>query len=38
MTLGAAPEALVLGYFKYQHLVDSVEDIESIEVDWENGC
>ena len=35
MTLGSAPEALVLGYLRNQRLVKSVEDIESIQVDWE---
>jgi FdhD protein len=35
MTLGAAPELLVLGYLRNQRLVDSVEDIESITVDWD---
>ncbi len=35
MTLGAAPELLVLGYLRNQRLVDSVADIESITVDWE---
>lgn len=35
MTLGAAPEALVLGYLKNQRLIDQIEDIESIQVDWE---
>ena len=35
MTLGAAPEALVLGYLRNQRLVESAEDIESIQVDWE---
>ena len=35
MTLGAAPELLVLGYLRNQRLVDSVLDIESITVDWE---
>ena len=34
MTLGAAPELLVLGYLRNQRLVDSVDDIESITVDW----
>ena len=34
MTLGAAPELLVLGYLRNQRLVDSVADIESITVDW----
>ena len=35
MTLGAAPELLVLGYLRNQRLVDGVEDIESVTVDWE---
>jgi FdhD protein len=35
MTLGAAPELLVLGYLRNQRLVDSVTDIESITVDWD---
>ena len=35
MTLGAAPEWLVLGYLRNQRLVDSVADIDSITVDWE---
>ena len=35
MTLGAAPEMLVLGYLRNQRLVDSVADIESITVDWD---
>ena len=35
MTLGAAPELLVLGYLRNQRLVDSAEDIDSITVDWE---
>ena len=35
MTLGSAPEALVLGYLRNQRLVEAVEDIESIQVDWE---
>ncbi len=35
MTLGAAPELLVLGYLRNQRLVDSVADVESITVDWE---
>ena len=35
MTLGAAPELLVLGYLRNQRLVDSVADIASITVDWE---
>ena len=35
MTLGSAPEALVLGYLRNQRMVESPEDIESIQVDWE---
>lgn len=34
MTLGGAPEALVLGYLRNQRLVRSVEDIVSVQVDW----
>jgi FdhD protein len=34
MTLGAAPEALVLGYLRNQRLVRNIEDILSIQVDW----
>jgi FdhD protein len=35
MTLGGAPEALVLGYLRNQRLVGSIEDIASVQVDWE---
>ncbi|TMH06410.1 MAG: formate dehydrogenase accessory sulfurtransferase FdhD, partial [Betaproteobacteria bacterium] len=35
MTLGAAPELLVLGYLRNQRLVDSVSDIDSVTVDWD---
>ncbi len=35
MTLGAAPEALAIGYLRNQRLVDSIEDIVSVQVDWE---
>ena len=38
MTLGAHPELLVLGYLRNQRLVKSIEDIESITVDWEVGA
>ena len=34
MTLGAAPELLVLGYLRNQRLVDAVGDVDSITVDW----
>jgi FdhD protein len=35
MTLGTAPEALVLGYLRNQRLVDSIEEITAVQVDWE---
>ena len=35
MTLGAAPEALVIGYLRNQRLVDSIEDLVAVQVDWE---
>ncbi len=35
MTLGSAPEALVLGYLRNQRLVESPDNIASIQVDWE---
>lgn len=35
MTLGAAPEALTLGYLRNQRLVNAIEDIVSVQVDWE---
>ena len=38
MTLGAHPELLVLGYLRNQRLVTSIEEIESITVDWEVGA
>ncbi|HEY9068464.1 MAG TPA: formate dehydrogenase accessory sulfurtransferase FdhD [Burkholderiaceae bacterium] len=38
MTLGAAPELLVLGYLRNQRLVESVEQIESVTVDWDVGA
>ena len=38
MTLGGHPELLVLGYLRNQRLVQSVEEIESITVDWEVGA
>jgi FdhD protein len=38
MTLGGQPEWLVLGYLRNQQLVASVEDIESITVDWDVGA
>jgi len=35
MTLGAHPEWLVLGYLRNQRLVRSIEEVESVTVDWE---
>jgi FdhD protein len=38
MTLGAAPELLALGYLRNQQLVASLDEIESVTVDWEVGA
>ena len=38
MTLGAAPEALAIGYLRNQRLVDRIEQIVSVQVDWEVGA
>jgi FdhD protein len=35
MTLGAAPEALAIGYLRNQRLVASIDDIIAVQVDWE---
>ncbi len=35
MTLGSAPEALTLGYLRNQRLVKSIEDVRSVQVDWD---
>jgi FdhD protein len=35
MTLGAAPEALAIGYLRNQRLLDRIEDIVSVHVDWD---
>ncbi|MCE9662356.1 formate dehydrogenase accessory sulfurtransferase FdhD [Halomonas sp. M5N1S17] len=35
MTLGADPEALVVGYLRNQGLLQSAEDLEVVQVDWE---
>jgi FdhD protein len=37
MTLGAHPEWLVLGYLRNQRLVRSVDEVESVTVDWDVG-
>ena len=38
MTLGAAPEALAIGFLRNQRLVDSIEQIVAVQVDWEVGA
>mgnify|MGYP002621969142 CR=1 FL=1 len=38
MTLGQAPEALALGYLRNQRLATRLEEIESVQVDWETGA
>ena len=35
MTLGTWPEALTLGYLRNQRLIEDIEAIRSVEVDWE---
>jgi FdhD protein len=35
MTLGAAPEALAIGFLRNQRLVGSIDEILSVQVDWE---
>ena len=35
MTLGHAPEALAIGYLRNQRLVDGIEAIAAVQVDWE---
>jgi FdhD protein len=35
MTLGAAPEALAIGFLRNQRLVSSIEEIVAVQVDWE---
>ncbi len=35
MTLGAAPEALAIGYLRNQRLVQSLEEIVAVHVDWD---
>ena len=37
MTLGAAPEDLTIGYLRNQRLVDSIDDIIAVQVDWETN-
>ena len=35
MTLGAAPEALAIGFLRNQRLVSTIEEIVAVQVDWE---
>ena len=35
MTLGQAPEALAIGYLRNQRLVQSIEEIAAVQVDWD---
>jgi FdhD protein len=37
MTLGAAPEALTIGYLRNQRLVKSLDQIAAVQVDWETN-
>src|SRR6202789_709078 len=37
LTLGAAPEWLVLGYLRNQRLIEDVAAVRSVEVDWTQG-
>ncbi len=37
MTLGAAPEHLALGWLRNQRLVESIEALAAVQVDWETG-
>ena len=35
MTLGTQPEALALGYLRNQNLIERIEDVKSVQVDWD---
>jgi FdhD protein len=35
MTLGTHPEELALGYLRNQRLLERIQDVESVEVDWD---
>jgi FdhD protein len=37
MTLGAAPEALTIGYLRNQRLVERLDEIVAVQVDWETN-
>ena len=38
MTLGGAPEALAIGYLRNQRLVQSLDEIVAVQVDWESNA
>jgi FdhD protein len=38
MTLGQAPEALAIGYLRNQRLVQSIDQIADVQVDWETDA
>jgi FdhD protein len=38
LTLGAAPEALTIGWLRNQRLVASLDEIEAVQVDWETNA
>jgi FdhD protein len=38
MTLGAAPEALAIGYLRNQRLVGSIDEIAAVQVDWDTSA
>jgi len=38
MTLGAAPEALAIGYLRNQRLLHRIEDVVAVQVDWDVGA
>lgn len=35
MTLGTRPELLILGWLRNQHMITDINDIKSVQVDWE---
>ncbi|KPK66948.1 MAG: formate dehydrogenase family accessory protein FdhD [Acidithiobacillales bacterium SM23_46] len=37
MTLGTRPEELTLGYLRNQRLIEAIEDIRAVDVNWERG-
>jgi FdhD protein len=37
MTLGTHPEVLALGYLRNQRLIESIEEIAAVDVDWDRG-